>query len=86
MGDTFLRIIYKGINSLILAQPVASPIADPGVVSLIPAQSITFVEIVHVIISTPVILLLPLIREELVSFTSEAVCEVLVNPLVKVVG
>ena len=80
VDGTFLRIIYKGINSLILTQPVAIPIADPGVVSLIPAQSITFVEIDSVIISTPTILLLPLIREGLVSFTRE----VLVNRLVKV--
>ena len=50
VGDTFLRIIYMGIKRLILAQPVASPIADPGVLSLIPAQSITFVEIIRVII------------------------------------
>ena len=82
VDDTFLRIIYKGINSLVLTQPVASPIADPGVVSLIPAQSITFVEIDSVIISTPTILLFPLIREGLVSFTRV----VLVNHLVKVAG
>ena len=37
-------------------------IADPGVVSLIPAQSHTFVEIDNDIFST-VILLLPLIQE-----------------------
>ena len=33
------------------AQLVASPIADPGVASLTPARSYTFVEIDHEIIS-----------------------------------
>ena len=47
-----------------MAQPVMSPTADQGVVSLIPAQSHTFVEIDHEIIST-VILHLPLVREGL---------------------
>ena len=43
---------------------VVSPTADPGVPSLIPAQSHTFLEVDHEIIST-VILLLPLIQEGL---------------------
>ena len=53
------------INSLIglrvpghVAQSVASPTADPGVASSIPARSHTFMEIFHEMIST-VILLLP---------------------------
>ena len=58
------------------------PTADPRVVSLIPAQSHTFVEIEHEIIST-VILLLPLIQEWFLSVTREFVHKVLVNRLVK---
>ena len=46
-----------------VVQSVVSPIADPGVMSLIPARSHTFVEIDHEILST-IILLLPLIQEE----------------------
>ena len=45
-------------------QYVASPTADPGVASLIPIWSHTFVEIDHEIISRA-ILLLPLILEGL---------------------
>ena len=53
--------------------PVAqlSLTADPEVPSLIPKRSHTFVEIVHDIIST-IILLLPLIQEGLLSVTSES--------------
>ena len=47
-----------------------SLIADPGAVSLSPVFSNTFVEIDHQIFS-PVILLLPLIQEGLLSITSE---------------
>ena len=46
---------------------------DSGVASLILARSHTFVEIDHEIIST-VILLLLLIQEGLLSFTSESMC------------
>ena len=50
--------------------------ADPGVASLIPARSHTFVEIDHEIIST--VILLPsavrLIQEGLLSDTSESMC------------
>ena len=48
-------------------------IAAPWVVSLIPGQSYTFVEIDLEIFST-VILLLPLFQEGLVSVTSESIC------------
>ena len=67
-----------------IGQSIPSPSADPGVASLIPAQSHTFVEIDQEIISM-VILLLPLIQEGLMSVTSEStyVYEVLVNCLVK---
>ena len=57
--------LHYPVIALILGlvkQSVASPSADPGVVSLIPAQSHTFVEIHRKIIST-VILLLLLIQE-----------------------
>ena len=60
-------------QALVVAQLVASLTADPGVVSLIPAQYHTFVEIDHEIISM-VILLLPLIQEGLVAVTSESTC------------
>ena len=43
-------------------QSVDSPNADPGVASLIPAQSHTFVEIDHEILST--VILLPLLIQE----------------------
>ena len=62
-----------------------SPAADPGVASLIQAQShnITFMEIVHEISST-VILLLPLIQGGVVvSYKRKYVRKVLVNRLVK---
>ena len=52
-------------------QSVASLTTNPGVLSSIPAH--TFVEIVHKIIST-VILLTPLIQEELLSFQRESMC------------
>ena len=41
-----------------MTQSVASLVADPWVVSLIPAQSHTFVEIDHEIFSTVILLLL----------------------------
>ena len=47
--------------------------ADPWVVSSIPAQSHTFVEIDHEIISTNIPSLL-LIQEGLLSVTSESMC------------
>ena len=56
-----------------IAQLIASLIADPGFVSLSPAQPHTFVAIVHEIFSM-VILLLPLIQEGLLSVTSESMC------------
>ena len=63
-----------------VAQSVASLIADLGVVSLIPSQSHTFLEIDHEIFSM-VILFLQLIQEGLVSVTSERMYmnDVLVN-------
>ena len=51
-----------------IAKSVARPTADPGVVGLIPARSLTFVEIDNEIMST-VILLFPLIKEGLVSLS-----------------
>ena len=56
-----------------VAQSLASPTADPAAAISIPAQSHTFVEIDHEIIST-VILLLPLIQEGLLSVTSQSMC------------
>ena len=53
--------------------PYASPIADPGFVSSIPARRHTFVEIDHKIFYT-VILLLPLSQEGLFTVTNESMC------------
>ena len=50
-----------------IAQSVASPTADPGIMSLISAWSHTYVEIGHEIISMFILNLLPLIREGLLS-------------------
>ena len=55
-------------------QLVASPIADPGAVSLISARTHTFVKIDNEIFSM-VILLLPLIQEGLLSVTNESMCK-----------
>ena len=55
-------------------QLVASLIAEPGIVSMIPARSLSFVETDdHEVFST-VILLLLLIQEGLVSATKENIC------------
>ena len=54
-------------------QSVTHLIADPGVASLISAQSHTFMEIDHELIST-VFLLLPLNLEGLLSVTSKRIC------------
>ena len=55
------------------AQLVANPTADPGIVSSIQAPSHIFVDIDQEIIST-VFLLLLLIRQGLLSVTSESMC------------
>ena len=62
------KFLLQGLTG----QSVASPSADSGVKSLIPAQSHTLVEIDHEIISM-VILLLLLIQEGL-SVTRESMC------------
>ena len=56
-----------------IAQSVASPTADPGVVCSTHAQSHTFIEFDREIISM-VILLLQLIQEGLLSVTSKSMC------------
>ena len=63
-----------------VAQWVSSVIADPGVVSLIPARPHTFVEIDHEIVSA-VILLLPLIQEGLLSVCERSTGEPLIQSL-----
>ena len=66
-----------------VAQSEASPTADPGVVSLVPAQSHTFVELDHEIIFMG-ILLLQLNQEGLLSVTRKNMCKkYMVNCLVK---
>ena len=52
---------------------VDSPMADPGVVSLIPVWSHTFIEIDYEIISTVIFLLSP-IQEGLSSVASKSMC------------
>ena len=64
-----------------VVQAVKCLTADPGVASLIPVRSHTFVEIDHEIISMA-ILLLPLV----VSYKRKYVHEVLVNCLIKKCG
>ena len=68
------------------AQSITCLTADPGVASLIQTRFHTFLETVHEIIST-VILLLSLIhsRRVVVSYKRKYVHEVLVNRLVKLV-
>ena len=56
---------------------------DPGVVSLIPAQFHTFVEINHEIISTAILLPSTDPRRAVVSYKRKFVHKVLVNCLVK---
>ena len=67
IGFWIIRILP--VTNLLLS----SLTADPGVASLIPAWSHTFVEIDHEIIST-VILLFLLIQEGLLSVTKESIC------------
>ena len=64
--------MHTTVPSLI-AQLVASMIADTGVLSLMPVRPDTFMETDHGIFSM-VILLLPLIQEGLLSVTSESMC------------
>ena len=69
--------MYVSFKSSTLLHPVmqwvASPTADPGVRSFIPAQSHTFMKNDNEIIFT-VILFLPLIQEGLLSVTNENMC------------
>ena len=58
-------------------------IADPGVATLITAQSHTFLEIDHEIISTPFLLPSAHSRRGVVSYKGKYMHEVLVNCLVK---
>ena len=72
---TGFTVYYFSRSLLLQTRPhratVASSIADPGVVSLIPASSHTFVEIDCEMFST-VIFLLPLIQERLLLVTSKS--------------
>ena len=61
----------------------ASLTADPGVASLIPARSHTFVEIDHEIISMAILLLYLDSRRAVVSYKRKYVHEILVNCLFK---
>ena len=65
--------IYKGC---VCTGPhsAISRFADPGVVSSIPAQSHTFIDIDHEIISMVILLLLLNIQEGLLSVTSKSMC------------
>ena len=66
-----------------IGQSVTCLIADPWVVSSIPAQSHTFVEIDHEKISTAILLPSAGSRRAVVSYKQKYVHEVLVNRLVK---
>ena len=61
----------------------ACPTEDPGVMSLIPAQSHTFMEIDHEKISVVILLLRLFKRRVVVSYKPKYVHKVLVNSLVK---
>ena len=65
--------LYKADTVLLEVLHLTLLTADPGVASLIPAWSYTFMEIDHEIISM-IIFLLPLIQEGLLSVTSESMC------------
>ena len=65
-------------QSGLVAQSVASLAADPGVASLLPAQSPSFLEINHEIISMVILLL-----RVVINFKWKYVHEVLVSSLVK---
>ena len=64
-------------------QLVACLTADPGVTSLIPAQSHTFVDINHEIISLVILLPSADSRRVVISYKQKYVHKVLVNCLVK---
>ena len=66
-----------------IAWSVTSPTADPGVLSLIPAQAHTFMEINHELISTIILLPSADSRRVVVSYKRKYVHEVLVKRLVK---
>ena len=66
-----------------IAQSVTCLTADPGVASLIPAHSHTFMETDHEIISTAILLPFADSRWVVVSYKGKYVAEVLVNALVK---
>ena len=73
---TCINIPDRVAQSVTCLATDASLTADPGVTSLIPARSYTFLEIDHEIIS--MIILLPsavrIIQEGLLSVTSESMC------------
>ena len=71
--DEIVISVYRKTFSEEMAVLTQHTTAYPGVASLILARSLMFVEIVHEIIST-VILLLPLIQEGLLSVSSESMC------------
>ena len=73
--------IYK--QGMALSITVMCLTADPGVASLIPARSHTFVEIDHEIISMAILLPSADSRRVVVSYKQEYVQEVLVNCLVE---
>ena len=56
-----------------VAQLVTCPITDPGIVHFIPVRPHSFLEVGHKICSM-VILLLPLIQEELLYVSSASMC------------
>ena len=66
--------IFRQEQQGLLVQTLASLTADPGVASWIPALSYASMEIDREMFST-FILLLPLIKEEFWSVTSESMCK-----------
>ena len=80
-----LYILDHGLLSAVVACLTADTCltADSGVASLIPAQSHTFVEIDHEIISMAILLSFADSRRVVVSYKLKIVHKVLVNRLVK---
>ena len=72
-----------GLGFMIKPGFYANPAADPGVASMIPAQSHTFVEFDHEIISTAILLPSADSRRVVVSYKRKRVHEELVKRLFK---
>ena len=78
-----MKIIFTTLSPGRVVQWVMCLTADPGVVSLIPAQFLTFAEIDHEITSMAILLPSTDPRSVVVSYKRKYVHKVLINHLVK---